>query len=155
MGKPVRIYDLARRMISLTGLTLRDEHSPDGDIAIEFTGLRPAEKLYEELLIGNNVTGTQHPMIMRAMEHSLSWEHVQAMLDELLVIMRKFDCRRAREMLLEAITEYKPAAAIEDLVWRQHSVANAAAVAAIPVEQKVTELATRRAALAKQPERLS
>ncbi len=156
MGKPVRIYDLARRMISLTGLTVRDEQNPDGDVAIEFTGLRPAEKLYEELLIGNNVTGTQHPMIMRAMEHSLPWEQMQAMLDELLVIMRKFDCRRAREMLLEAITEYKPAAAIEDLVWRQHGVANAAAVAAIPVEQKVTELASRRAAAtAKQPERLN
>ncbi len=153
MGKPVRIYDLARRMINLAGLMVRDEENPDGDIAIEFTGLRPAEKLYEELLIGNNVTGTRHPMIMRAMEHSMPWEDVQEMLEDLLVVMRKFDCRRAREMLLEAITEYSPAAAIEDLVWRQHSLANAAAVAAIPVEQKVTELALRRAALAKQPER--
>ena len=61
MGKPVRICDLARRMIHLMGLTVRDEQHPDGDIEIAYTGLRPAEKLYEELLIGNNVTGTQHP----------------------------------------------------------------------------------------------
>jgi FlaA1/EpsC-like NDP-sugar epimerase len=65
MGKPVRIADLARRMISLMGLTVREEDSPEGDIEIVYTGLRPAEKLFEELLIGNNVTGTEHPMIMR------------------------------------------------------------------------------------------
>jgi hypothetical protein len=93
-------------------------------------------------------------MIMRAMEHSLPWEDVQEMLDDLLVVMRKFDCRRARELLLEAISEYKPSASIEDLVWRQHARAQAAAVAAIPVEQKVTDLASRRGAAAgKQPER--
>ncbi len=74
MGKPVRICDLARRMIHLMGMTVRDEQHPDGDIEIAYTGLRPAEKLYEELLIGNNVTGTQHPMILRAIEHSLPWE---------------------------------------------------------------------------------
>ena len=77
MGKPVRICDLARRMIHLMGLTVRDEQHPDGDIEIAYTGLRPAEKLYEELLIGNNVTGTEHPMILRAIEHSLPWERVQ------------------------------------------------------------------------------
>ena len=78
MGKPVRICDLARRMIHLMGLTVRDEQHPDGDIEIAYTGLRPAEKLYEELLIGNNVTGTQHPMILRAIEHFLPWEKVQS-----------------------------------------------------------------------------
>src|SRR5690606_1980052 len=66
MGKPVKIEDLARRMIHLMGLTVKDERNPDGDIEIVYTGLRPAEKLYEELLIGTNVTGTEHPMIMRA-----------------------------------------------------------------------------------------
>jgi len=148
MGKPVRIDDLARRMVGLMGLTVRDEMHPDGDIEIAYTGLRPAEKLFEELLIGDNVTGTEHPMIMRAMEHSLPWEKVQSLLDELLVVMRKFDCRRAREMLLEAIAEYKPGPVIEDLVWREH-------VALLPPpvvsgeDRKVTELASRRAA--KQP----
>src|SRR5690606_12567145 len=65
MGEPVRIVDLARRMIKLMGASVRDENNPDGDIEIVFTGLRPAEKLYEELLIGGNVVGTGHPMIMR------------------------------------------------------------------------------------------
>lgn len=143
MGKPVRIDDLARRMVNLMGLTVRDDKHPDGDIDIEYTGLRPAEKLFEELLIGDNVTGTEHPMILRAMEHSLPWERVQALLDELLVVMRKFDCRRARELLLDTIAEYSPNPSIEDLVWRQH----AAAVSAIAAEDgKVTELAARRAA---------
>ena len=64
-------------------MTVRDEQHPEGDIEISYTGLRPAEKLYEELLIGNNVTGTQHPMILRAIEHSLPWERVQWMLDEI------------------------------------------------------------------------
>jgi FlaA1/EpsC-like NDP-sugar epimerase len=73
MGQPVRIADVARRMIHLSGLTVRDEENPEGDIEIQFTGLRPGEKLYEELLIGSNVTGTEHPMIMRAIEHSLPW----------------------------------------------------------------------------------
>src|ERR1700728_4685764 len=87
MGKPVRIEDLARRMINLMGLTVRDEQHPDGDIEISYTGLRPAEKLYEELLIGNNVTGTEHPMILRAIEHSLPWDSVHAELIEILAAM--------------------------------------------------------------------
>ena len=73
MGKPVKIIDLARRMIHLSGLELRDEEHPDGDIAIEIVGLRPGEKLYEELLIGENVEGTSHPLIMRAYEHEVPW----------------------------------------------------------------------------------
>ena len=88
MGSPVRIDDLARRMVNLMGLTVRDGNIPDGDIEIEYTGLRPAEKLFEELLIGNNVTGTEHPMILRAMEHSLSWEQIEQVLNELLVALR-------------------------------------------------------------------
>ena len=83
MGSPVRIADLAKRMIQLAGYTVRDEKHPDGDIEIRFTGLRPAEKLFEELLIGKNVTGTEHPRILRAMEHSLPWEQMRHMLDEL------------------------------------------------------------------------
>ncbi len=73
MGKPVRIYDLARRMIHLSGLTVRDEDNPDGDVEIVFTGLRPGEKLYEELLIDGNVSPAGHPMIMRAREQCLDW----------------------------------------------------------------------------------
>ena len=73
MGKPVRIVDLAKKMIRLMGLTVEDESNPDGDIVIAYTGLRPAEKLYEELLIGNNVMETTHPSIRRAEEDFLKW----------------------------------------------------------------------------------
>jgi len=145
MGKPVRIDDLARRMVNLMGLTVRDDKNSEGDIEISYTGLRPAEKLFEELLIGNNVTGTEHPMIMRAMEHELPWESIQTVLDELLVVMRKFDCRRAREILIETIAEYGPAEEIQDLVWRTHA-SQPAPVSIVSDDRKVTELATRRSA---------
>ncbi len=119
MGQPVRIADLARRMISLAGLTVRDADNPDGDIEIAFTGLRPAEKLYEELLIGNNVSGTGHPMIMRAEEVALSWPEIRERLDELLAAVEVFDCERAREILLACVNNYRPSARIEDLVFRR------------------------------------
>ncbi len=77
MGQPVEIDELARRMIRLTGLSVRDASNPDGDIEIEYSGLRPGEKLFEELLIGSNVTGTEHPMIMRAIEPCPSWEEAR------------------------------------------------------------------------------
>ncbi len=137
MGKPVRIGDLARRMINLMGLTVRDDQHPDGDIEIRYTGLRPAEKLFEELLIGNNVTGTQHPMILRAIEHSLPWEKVQMQLDEILVAMNRYDCQRALQLLSDAVVEYKPAPESHDLV-----LARQAAVA--PDDRKVTSLKVRR-----------
>ncbi len=137
MGKPVRICDLARRMIHLVGMTVRDEQHPDGDIEIAYTGLRPAEKLYEELLIGNNVTGTQHPMILRAIEHSLPWERVQVMLDELLVSMSRFDCQRALQLLGEVVVEYKPAPESHDLVWSRQATLQSD-------DRKVTSLKVRR-----------
>jgi FlaA1/EpsC-like NDP-sugar epimerase len=137
MGKPVRICDLARRMIHLMGMTVRDEQHPDGDIEIAFTGLRPAEKLYEELLIGNNVTGTQHPMILRAIEHSLPWERVQSMLDEILAAMNRFDCQRALQLLSDVVVEYKPAPQSHDLVAGRQAAISAD-------DRKVTSLKVRR-----------
>lgn len=124
MGQPVKIYDLARRMIQLSGLTIRDEQNPDGDIEIEFSGLRPAEKLYEELLIGKNVTGTEHPMIMRAVEHCLPWDRVQMLLTDLMQVVNDYDCAAAREMLMKAVAEYQPNDGVQDLVWlrRRHAV---------------------------------
>lgn len=116
MGEPVRIGDLARRMVNLTGFTVRDEEHPDGDIEIEYTGLRPGEKLREELLIGGPVIGTEHPMIMRSVEHSLRWEHVHGLLKELMDALQRYDCRRARELLLDAVSEYHPTPSVEDLV---------------------------------------
>jgi len=139
MGKPVRIGDLAKRMIHLMGLTVRDEDHPEGDIEIAYTGLRPAEKLFEELLIGNNVTGTEHPMILRAIEHSMPWERVQALLEEILTAMSRFDCQRALHLLREVVVEYKPAPESHDLVWARQA-------ALVADGRKVTSLIVRRVA---------
>jgi FlaA1/EpsC-like NDP-sugar epimerase len=122
MGRPVRIDDLARRMIGLMGLTVRDDEDPDGDIEIQYTGLRAAEKLYEELLIGTNVTGTDHPMIMRAMEHRLPWPKMQQILNELLVALASFDCQRVLSLLVDSVAEYQQATEIRDHVWVRKAV---------------------------------
>jgi FlaA1/EpsC-like NDP-sugar epimerase len=82
MGKPVRIRDLAERMIHLMGLSVRHDANPEGDIEIRFTGLRPAEKLIEELLIGHNVMGTDHPRIMRAEEDFLPWDEIKVLINQ-------------------------------------------------------------------------
>jgi FlaA1/EpsC-like NDP-sugar epimerase len=140
MGRPVRIEDLARRMIHLMGLTVRDENDPDGEIAIAYTGLRPAEKLYEELLIGDNAMGTEHPMIMRALEESLPWEQVRDCCDRLQEAIQKFDCERVRALLLDNVAGYKPNNGVDDLLWRAaHDDA-----AKISKDSVVTDLDSRR-----------
>ena len=96
MGKPVVIQDLARQMVHLAGLSVLDDDNPQGDIMIKFTGLRPGEKLYEELLIGENVSGTQHPMIMRAEEEMLPWSELENLLLELKQCMREYDIEKLR-----------------------------------------------------------
>jgi len=137
MGKPIRIADLARRMVLLAGLTVRDENNRDGDVEIRYTGLRPAEKLYEELLIGNSVSGTGHPMILRAMEHSLPWDEVQQLLADLLMAVDEFDVHTASELLQRAVSEYRPAGDILDGVWcRRESERR--------LQSKVTSLESRR-----------
>ncbi len=142
MGKPVRIADLARRMISLMGLTVRDEDNPEGDIEIVYSGLRPAEKLFEELLIGTNVTGTEHPMIMRAIEHSLPWSQVQQVLDELAIALNRFDCDGVRQLLMQTVAEYKPIQGIQDLVWaRKAELAHAELKNVTAIQSRRTRLA--------------
>lgn len=121
MGDPVKIRDLATRMIYLMGLTVRDENNPDGDIEIRYTGLRPAEKLYEELLIGSNVSGTRHPRIMRAEEDYLPYEQLAMMIDEVLQASHDLDRERARDVLLRSVHGYAPENGIEDLVWKQRT----------------------------------
>lgn len=121
MGESVRIRDLAEKMIHLMGLTIRDKSNPDGDIEIQYTGLRPAEKLYEELLIGNNVAGTEHPSILRAEEESLGWEELEGLLDELWVACQRLDCVSARNLLLRAVSGYSPGAMLSDLVWQERN----------------------------------
>ncbi len=114
MGEPVRIYDLARQMIHLSGLEVQDELNPGGDIRIECIGLRPGEKLYEELLIGDNPMGTEHPKIMRAKEEMLSWEEVQVLLSELRTVIAEFDLADLRRLMMRAVKGYQPDAAVEN-----------------------------------------
>ena len=140
MGKPIRIVDLARRMIQLAGQTVRDDRHPDGDIEIVYTGLRPAEKLFEELLIGKNVTGTEHPMILRAVEHALSWSAVLAHLEQLRIAMARFDCRGASDILMQAVVEYRPAGDLQDLVW----VRRAEVAVTVHGDAKIMDLQARR-----------
>ncbi|QIH11955.1 MULTISPECIES: nucleoside-diphosphate sugar epimerase/dehydratase [unclassified Pseudomonas] len=119
MGEPVKIVELAEKMIHLSGLSVRSEKNPHGDIAIEFTGLRPGEKLYEELLIGDNVVATQHPMIMSANEDYLSWDTLKAKLDELLAALDCHDYSRVRQLLRETVSGYTPDGEIVDWVYQQ------------------------------------
>lgn len=142
MGRPVRIEDLARRLVNLMGLTVRDANNPEGDIEIEYTGLRTAEKLFEELLIGTNVTGTDHPMIMRAMEHRLAWPRMEQILNEMLVALASFDCYRAVSLLAEAVAEYEADVDIRDYVWTRKAMlphAPAAKVADFAAKRRLQE----------------
>ncbi|RRV29818.1 polysaccharide biosynthesis protein [Pseudomonas sp. o96-267] len=116
MGEPVKIADLAEKMIRLSGLTVRDERSPHGDIGIEFTGLRPGEKLYEELLIGEDVKPTEHPMIMRAEEDMLPWDELKARLEALLAAVSEDDYARVRVLLRETVHGYVPEGEIVDWI---------------------------------------
>jgi FlaA1/EpsC-like NDP-sugar epimerase len=140
MGKPVRIRDLAEKMIHLMGLTVRDGEHADGDIEIRYTGLRPAEKLYEELLIGNNVAGTEHPGIMRAEEECLPWEQLKPLIDQLWQACQQLDCTSARDALLSGVTGYSPTKEVEDLVWRHRNAGTRATAGS-----NVTPLEPRRA----------
>lgn len=108
MGSPVKILDLAKRMIHLSGLSLKDKDNPYGDIGIEFTGLRPGEKLYEELLIGDNTQSTSHARIMRATEHALSWMELEPILFELEAAIRADNCESIRTLLKKAVPEFNP-----------------------------------------------
>lgn len=119
MGLPVKILDLAEKMIHLSGLSVRSERNPHGDIAIEFSGLRPGEKLYEELLIGDNVSQTEHPMIMRANEEMLPWEVYKRVLHELLEEVDRDDYDRVRQLLRETVSGYRPEGEIVDWIHLQ------------------------------------
>ena len=121
MGEPVKIYDLARKLILLSGYSVKEAVAPDGDIEIKCTGLRPGEKLYEELLIGNNVAGTSHERIMSAREVMLQWHEVDELLIKLDKACHEFDHELIREILLSAPTGFNPTDGICDLVWQQKS----------------------------------
>ena len=108
MGDPVKIYDLATRMIELSGLCVKDANNPDGDIEIEITGLRPGEKLFEELLIGNNPRPTSHPRIMKAHEEFLAWPTLQERLGQLENLLDRRDVEGTKQLLIELVSGYAP-----------------------------------------------
>lgn len=119
MGEPVKIVELAEKMINLTGLTVRSESNPSGEIAIEFSGLRPGEKLYEELLIGDNVSPTEHSMIMRADEEFLPWSELSVVLQELLAAVDRNDCVAIRQILRQTVDGYIPQGELVDWLHNQ------------------------------------
>ena len=114
MGEPVRIAELAEKMIHLSGLSVRSERNPQGDIEIEFTGLRVGEKLFEELLIGDNVEGTGHPMIMCASEDFIPWDVLKGQLSELLTALDADDYDHVRQILCGTVSGYAPQGEIVD-----------------------------------------
>ena len=116
MGDSVKIVDLARRMIQLTGLEVKDEENPEGDIEIAFSGLRPGEKLYEELLIGDSVVGTQHPKILRAHEEVLPHRELVVLLEELREAERSLDSSRACAALKRGVSGFAHSGDMVDLL---------------------------------------
>jgi len=123
MGQSVKIMDLARRMIELSGLTVKDEQNPDGDIEIEITGLRPGEKLYEELLIGDNPKPTSHPRIMKAHEEFIPWSELEDKLKALEMALNVNDVGVIRLMMEKLVTGYTPSNEIVDWIHLEQAKA--------------------------------
>ncbi|NKK80012.1 nucleoside-diphosphate sugar epimerase/dehydratase [Rhizobium leguminosarum] len=117
MGEPVRIADLARKMVELSGLAVRDENNPEGDIELSVTGLRPGEKLFEELLIGDNPETTEHPRIMKAREDFLSWPELSRRLNALNAVLDRNDMIAARATLAELVSGYSSTGEVSDLAF--------------------------------------
>ena len=144
MGEPVRIADLARRMVHLMGLEVKDTQHPDGDIEICFSGLRPGEKLYEELLIGENVRQTAHPRIMAANEVSLNWKDMAELLRQLEHHCDHFAVERIVQLITEAPTGFSHSSAVCDLVDLQPANTSLDKIA-----QKVADLSELPVAMAR------
>ena len=116
MGQPVKIIDLARRVVELSGLKVRDAMHPDGDIELAVTGLRPGEKLYEELLIGDNPEPTEHPCILKAHEQHLDWLQLEQKLNALSLAMSGNDTLSIRTILQQTVNGYEPSSDVVDWV---------------------------------------
>ena len=142
MHEPIRIIDLAKKMVHLMGYDVKDENSYRGDIAIEYTGLRPGEKLYEELLIGESVTGTEHPKIMRAEEETLSLDALKDLLQRLEVACREINLPEVKAILMEAVDGFDPKEEVSDPLWEfyQESAAAHDAERKDRLDTKVTPL---------------
>lgn len=124
MGDPIKIDDLARSMIRLSGLEVCDDDNPEGDIEIKYTGLRPGEKLYEELLIGDNVMGTEHPKIMCAAEEKLPWKRMLHYKNEFETASNNFETKKIKLLLEEVVSGYTADKDIVDPVWNQFCLIN-------------------------------
>jgi FlaA1/EpsC-like NDP-sugar epimerase len=122
MGAPVKIIDLARSIIELSGLTVKDEFNPDGDIEIKITGLRPGEKLYEELLIGNNPMPTVHARIMKAQEEFIAWSDLEGKLQLLETALGVNDVAVIRLMMEQLVAGFKPTDEIVDWVFLEQNL---------------------------------
>jgi nucleoside-diphosphate-sugar epimerase len=119
MGEPVKIMDLAKKIIHLAGFKIKDAENPNGDIRIEISGLRPGEKLYEELLIGDNPEPTEHPMIMKANENFLPWTLLQNSLYDLEKALDQNDIKEIYGLMLDLVEGYKPSSIIVDLIYQK------------------------------------
>ena len=117
MGEPIEVANLAKDMIRLSGMTVKDEENPNGDIEIIYTGLRPGEKLYEELLIGDDVNPTEHPKIMRATEESLGWKDLQQYLAGLEQASKNNDFEKIRDIFQNTVSGYNPESDIIDSMY--------------------------------------
>ena len=118
MGNPIRVLDLAKQMIHLSGLEIKDEMHPEGEIEISFTGIRPGEKLFEELLIGNNVSETAHCRIMRDEDEIVSWQGLKRSLDQLKFALEKNDIPAMRKILQQSISGFVPQCEVNDILWK-------------------------------------
>ena len=117
----MKIVDLAERIVHLSGLTVKSNANPQGDIEITFTGLRPGEKLYEELLIGDNVLPTAHSMIMRANEERLPWRQLTLGLDAIIHAIKNGDYLAVREVLKLLVSGYEPDERLVDFIYLQRN----------------------------------
>jgi FlaA1/EpsC-like NDP-sugar epimerase len=109
MGEPIRIYDLAVKMIKLSGLQVLDENNPDGDIEIKYTGLRPGEKLYEELLVDGNFSLTENKLIMRAEEQMISWDKLEPVLAQIKEAAINAETKKSYKLLNQLVPQFNPA----------------------------------------------
>lgn len=121
MGEPIKIYDLAKKLIRLMGLQIKNNIHPDGDIEIKITGLRPGEKLFEELLINNDDNPTEHPRICTTHEENMTWPNLHALLNKLFIACNENNQSQIRKLLCEAPLAYSPDKTTHDLLWQQQS----------------------------------
>ena len=121
MGKPIKIFDLAKKMIRLSGLEVYNEETKEGDIEIQFTGLRDGEKLYEELIIGDKVSKTAHNRILKADEEYLSWEEIEVFLDEFRETFLARDESKAHQLLIRSVSGFEPYSGLNDLIFKSKS----------------------------------